>query len=72
MGLVDHTIAGGIISFQPPGIVNGKFRVEFKTWSWVYINQILFLNLSMVSDKKSQSKKYKVQSTRTNYICVKD
>jgi hypothetical protein len=26
----------------------------------------------MVSDKKSQSKKYKVQSTRTNYICVKD
>lgn len=22
MGLVDHTIAGGIISFQPPGIVN--------------------------------------------------
>jgi hypothetical protein len=30
------TIAGGIISFQPPGIVNGKFRVEFKTWSWVF------------------------------------
>lgn len=41
MGLVDHTIAGGIISFQPPGIVNGKFRVEFKTWVlgfWVLEN----------------------------------